>query len=207
MTMAGDDTAPSGASAFNRSVEAVVKVGGSLLANVSQLDTVLEVLARLSRARRLVVVPGGGPFADAVREVDRRLQLPDTAAHWMAVLAMDQYGHLLVARLRGSVLVSRPSEITAAIESGLLPVVAPSRWLREADPLPHSWDVTSDSVAAWIAGALGAARLVLMKADGAQGGELVDAYFHRALPSGVASMIIPADRIEELALALHRRSG
>jgi 5-(aminomethyl)-3-furanmethanol phosphate kinase len=184
-----------------------VKVGGSLLANTAQLDIVLKVLARLSRERRLVVVPGGGPFADAVREIDRRLALSDTAAHWMAVLAMDQYGHLLVARLGGSVLVSRPAEITEAIESGLLPVVAPSRWLREADPLPHSWDVTSDSVAAWIAGALGAARLVLVKAAGAPNNELVDAYFHRALPSGVASVIIPADRIEELALALDRRSG
>jgi len=200
MTMVGDDTATSGAPACN--VDAVVKVGGRLVANAWQLETVLEVLARVSRERRLVVVPGGGPFADAVREVDRRLELPDTAAHWMAVLAMDQYGHLIVSRLRGSVLVSRPSEITAALESRLLPVVAPSRWLREADPLPHSWDVTSDSVAAWIAGALGAARLVLVKAGGAHGSDLVDAYFHRALPSGVASMIIPADRIEELALVV-----
>jgi aspartokinase-like uncharacterized kinase len=206
MTMVGDDTATLVA-ALKQNVEAVVKVGGSLLANTAQLDIVLKVLARLSRERRLVVVPGGGPFADAVREIDRRLALSDTAAHWMAVLAMDQYGHLLVARLGGSVLVSRPAEITEAIESGLLPVVAPSRWLREADPLPHSWDVTSDSVAAWIAGALGAARLVLVKAAGAPNNELVDAYFHRALPSGVASVIIPADRIEELALALDRRSG
>ena len=199
--MVGDDTAMSALPALN--VETVVKVGGSLLGNVSQLDTALAVLARLSRERRLVVVPGGGPFADAVREIDRRLELTPTAAHWMAVLAMDQYGHLLVARLRGSVLVSRPSEIAAAVESRLLPVVAPSCWLREADPLPHSWDVTSDSIAAWIAGALGAPRLVLVKAAGAVAGELVDPYFHRALPSGVASMIIPADRIEELALALH----
>jgi 5-(aminomethyl)-3-furanmethanol phosphate kinase len=201
--MVDDDTASSVAPAFSQNVEAVVKVGGSLLANVSRLDTVLDVLARLSGKRRLVIVPGGGPFADAVRDVDHRIELPHTAAHWMAVLAMDQYGHLLVARLRGGVLVSRPSEITAALQRGRLPVVAPSRWLREADPLPHSWDVTSDSVAAWIAGALGAARLVLVKADGAQGSDLVDAYFHRALPSGVTSMIIPADRIEELALALH----
>lgn len=204
--MAGDDTATSVASALSH-VDAVVKVGGSLLANTRQLDAVLTAVARLSRDRRLVVVPGGGPFAETIRDLDRRLELPDTAAHWMAMLGMDQYGHLLVARLHGSVLVSRPSEITAALENRLLPIVAPSHWLREADPLPHSWDVTSDSIAAWIAGALGAARLVLVKPAGAHGSELVDTYFHRALPSGVASVIIPADRIEQLALVLDPRSG
>jgi len=95
----------------SRTIDAVVKVGGSLLADATQLDAVLDVLAAASRERRLLVVPGGGPFADAVREVDRQVRLPDAAAHWMAVLAMDQYGHVLVARLRGSVLVSQRVEI------------------------------------------------------------------------------------------------
>ena len=50
--------------------------------------------------------------------------------------------------------------------AGRVPVLAPSRWLREADPLPHSWDVTSDSIAAWVAGQAGASTLVLVKAAG-----------------------------------------
>lgn len=180
--------------------DAVVKLGGSLLADTKQLDTVLGVLEAAPMERRLLVVPGGGPFADAVRELDRQIGLPDAAAHWMAVLAMDQYGHVLVARLRGSVLVSGPREIASAFESGLLPVVAPSRWLREADPLPHSWDVTSDSIAAWIAGAVGAARLVLVKR--ALSADAVDPYFSRALPAGVTASIVAADQIEVLEAAL-----
>lgn len=189
-------------SGFNRTVETVVKLGGSLLANTKQLDAVLGAIAVVSRERRLLVVPGGGPFADAVREVDRQVGLPDTAAHWMAVLAMDQYGHVLVSRLRGGVLVSGPHEIAAALGSGLLPVLAPSRWLRDADPLPHSWDVTADSIAAWIASAVGAARLVLVKPAAACGDELVDPYFPRALPSGVTPSIVAADQIEALESAL-----
>jgi 5-(aminomethyl)-3-furanmethanol phosphate kinase len=196
--------APYGVSGLGRTVQTVVKLGGSLLAHTQQLDAVLQTIALVSRERGLLVVPGGGPFADAVREVDRRIGLPDTTAHWMAVLAMDQYGHVVVSRLRGSVMVSVPREVTAALENNLLPVLAPSRWLREVDPLPHSWDVTSDSISAWIAGALGAARLVLVKpnADAVHGVELVDPYFPRALPSRVTSAIVAADQIEALESAL-----
>ena len=160
MTIGASD--PYGVSGFSRTVQTVVKLGGSLLAHTQQLDAVLQTIALVSRERGLLVVPGGGPFADAVREVDRQARLPDTAAHWMAILAMDQYAHVVVSRLRGSVLVSVPREVTGALENNLLPVLAPSRWLREVDPLPHSWDVTSDSISAWVAGALGAARLVLV---------------------------------------------
>ena len=34
---------------------------------------------------------------------------------------------------------------------------------KQASPLPHSWDVTSDTIAAWIAGQLKAQSLVLLK--------------------------------------------
>jgi hypothetical protein len=80
-------------------------------------------------------------------------------------------------------------------------VLAPYRWLRDADPLPHSWDVTSDSIAAWVAGALGARRLVLVKPPGASGDGAVDAYFARVLPAHIAAEIISADRIGDLVPA------
>jgi hypothetical protein len=192
----------SGARAEKRLVETVVKLGGGLLASAEHLDVALAAVGAAARARRLLIVPGGGPFADVVREVDRRLGLSDDAAHWMAVLAMDQHAQLLVARLPRGVLVEDPCEITAALGAGYLPVLAPSRWLRGADPLPHTWDVTSDSIAAWIAGAVGAERLVLLKPPRAAGPELVDPYFVRALPEHVVPMIVPADHIEALRSAL-----
>src|SRR5690606_6777814 len=101
--------------------------------------------------------------------VDARLELSDAAAHWMAVLAMDQHAHLLHGRLPGSTLVDAPADASAALDRGQVPILAPYRWLAAADPLPHSWDVTSDSLAAWIAGAVGASRLVLVKPPGAAG--------------------------------------
>jgi dihydroneopterin aldolase len=121
----------------------------------------------------------------------------------MAILAMDQYAHAIAARAAGSALVVCPSEIVAARDAGRVPVLAPSAWLRAADPLPHSWDVTSDSIAAWIAGRLGARRLVLVKPSGALvSGESVDGYFARARPAGVETTIVAANQIAALRSAL-----
>src|SRR5580692_6690897 len=64
-------------------VDTVVKLGGGLLTTIGHFDAALLTIAAASRAARLLVVPGGGPFADAVRDVDRRLPLSDDAAHWM----------------------------------------------------------------------------------------------------------------------------
>ena len=180
----------------------VVKLGGGVLAHREHFDAALASIGAAARDRRLLVVPGGGPFADAVREVDRRFPLPDDAAHWMAVLAMDQYAHLIAARLAGAVLVAEPREIAAALSAGHVPVLAPSRWLREADPLPHAWTVTSDSIAAWVAGRVGARRLVLIKPPGAPVSELVDSYFTRALLPHVTPFIVSADQGEALRSAL-----
>jgi len=183
-------------------VEIVVKIGGGLLGEAGRLESLLTSLGS-ARAASLVIVPGGGPFADLVREIDRRVSLSESAAHWMAVLAMNQYAELIASRLECSRLVSTAEEVDEAIMSGRVPVLAPYRWLRDADPLPHSWDVTSDSIAAWLAGRLGARRLVLVKPSGATG-SLVDPTFASVIPPGVSVSIVGADAATELLMTLHR---
>jgi len=185
-------------------VDIVIKLGGSLLAHPTQLDAVLTIVGNAAADSGLLIVPGGGPFADTVRQVDRDLGLSDDAAHWMAVLAMDQYAHLIISRLTGSALVEDVAEIGFAIAAAQVPVLAPSRWVREADPLPHTWDVTSDSIAAWIAGTIGAERLVVIKPPGASTCDVVDEYFHRVCPKNVTPLIVPADRTDELRAALSK---
>jgi len=87
-----------------------------------------------------------------------------------------------------------------------VPVLAPSRWLREADPLPHSWDVTSDSIAAWVAGAAGASQLVLVKPRGAQG-NLVDSQFASAVPPQLCTAVLTVDRLERIRALIHEPSA
>ena len=193
-------------SVVSRGVDVVVKVGGGLLACADNLDRVLGVIRERARHRRLLIVPGGGPFADAVRALDKQVHLSDDAAHWTAILAMDQYAHVLVDRLPGSVLVVDRGEIAAAFDTGLIPILAPSRWMRAADPLPHSWDVTSDSIAAWVAGALGAPQA---RADQAvrrlRRTDLVDPYFQRALPARVSPEVVSGGSIRRVSGCLRRR--
>ena len=183
-------------------IDVVVKIGGSLLTHPGHVAPVLQTLDDAAAEARLLIVPGGGPFADAVRDVDRQFGLSQEAAHWMAIMAMDQYAHFLASRLRLASVVWGPAEIAAAQRERALPVLAPSRWLRQADPLPHSWDVTSDSIAAWVAGEVGANRLVLVKPPGV-GPDAVDAYFHHALPPRLGpAAIVGADRTDILRHSL-----
>ena len=188
-------------------VHTIVKVGGGLLGKAGALELVIEALTAFAPRRRLAIVPGGGPFADAVRQMFRRIKIGEDAAHWMAVLGMDQYAHALAARMPNAVLVDAPEAIVAAVNAGRLPIVAPYRWLRGADPLPHSWDVTSDSIAAWIAGQVGARRVVLVKPPGVlrsavDESDLVDPYFSRAISTGIEVAILGAHQNDGLCRVL-----
>jgi aspartokinase-like uncharacterized kinase len=144
-------------------IDAVVKVGGSL-GRGACLPELGTRLVELGRRSRLLVVPGGGVFADTVREQDKKFGLRSGTAHWMAILAMDQYGHLLADLMPGCALVRTLGEARARLagHKGVV-VLLPSEPLRHADALPHSWSVTSDSIAAWLAGQVGARLLVLLK--------------------------------------------
>lgn len=143
-------------------IQAVVKVGGSL-SRGEHLPLLCRRLAEIGQHHPLLLVPGGGPFADTVRALDRRFGLEDSAAHWMAIQAMDQYGWLLADLVPGSKAVTDLAAARALAGAGRVAVLLPYALLRAADPLPHSWDVTSDSIAAWIASMAGAPLLVLLK--------------------------------------------
>lgn len=185
----------------------VVKVGGGLSATPGALDAVATALAENGRRHRLLVVPGGGPFADAVRAFEQRERLSADAAHWMAILAMDQYAHVLAERIAGAALVEEPGALGTALPGAGVAVLAPYRWLRAADVLPHSWGATSDSVAAFVAGALDAARLVLVKpACDSAAPEMVDPCFTSVLPAGLSYRLLGWEHIGELAGILEGES-
>jgi aspartokinase-like uncharacterized kinase len=136
----------------------VVKIGGGLGrgAGDDALRALCTTLGELGERHRLLVVPGGALFADAVREADRRFALPATTSHRMAVLGMEQLGWLLSELIPGAVRSAQPRADARGTT-----VLLPGRLA--LDELPASWQVTSDSIAAWVAGQAGADRLVLVK--------------------------------------------
>jgi len=188
----------------------IVKLGGSL-ASSQHLGPWLDALAH--GAGRVVIVPGGGPFAQAVRAAQDPMRFDDRAAHRMALLAMEQYGCAL-ASLRAALAVAHSAaDIRAYRRAGKLPVWAPSRMVLRAKDVPWSWEVTSDSLAAWLARVLRARLLLLVKsiapldaparaADLAARG-VVDAAFPRFLgASGARAYIAGASEHTAFAAAL-----
>lgn len=142
-------------------MEAVLKVGGSLAEPPASLKKLCEMLASFVEDQRILIVPGGGRFADVVRNFDRTYGLSNSVAHKMAILAMDQFG-LFLSDITPNSYVSYSLEKAKNPPRGTLPIFLPSRFIFRRDPLEHSWDVTSDSIAAYIAGALRARKLVLV---------------------------------------------
>ena len=143
--------------------QVVIKVGGSL-SKLGVLPDLCREIGRLAARYDLLIVPGGGEFADLVRKYYSEFSLSETVAHWMAILAMDQYGMLLGELTSNSLLVREIFSVNELeLYSGRLLILLPFNWLFQADPLPHSWTVTSDSIAAWVAGELKAQCLVLLK--------------------------------------------
>ena len=139
----------------------VVKIGGSLDRDPLLRDW-LQMLLDAGRGQ-VVVVAGGGAFADLVRQHQAHWQFDDLAAHNMAVLAMMQSTTMMKALAPGLVLAATPAAAARALRGQHVVLWWPRRWLRRApDALTH-WGATSDSLAATLAASLDADRLVLVK--------------------------------------------
>jgi len=141
----------------------VIKLGGSLLGS-PELKGWLDVLARNGDGQ-IVIVPGGGILADAVHESQQLSGVSDLVAHRMAVMAMDQYG-ILLAGLNGN-LVTAASDLEIAERGWQHKVVVwlPSAMVIADESIPTNWEVTSDSLAAWLAHKLNAEHLILVKSE------------------------------------------
>ena len=139
----------------------VIKVGGSL----ARSDAAARLLRALAERRisDLLIVPGGGEFADSVRTAQARQALSDAAAHHMALLAMHMLAIALADLAPACVLAEGPEQFDAAWRSGNTPVWLPASMVLASADIPASWDVTSDSLAAWLAGQVDAKHLVLVK--------------------------------------------
>ncbi len=138
----------------------IIKLGGSH-AGSPQLREIATAVAAAQRAG--VIVPGGGPFADAVRVAQDAIGLDDRAAHRMALLAMCQFGEAVASFDPRFVPASNIAHIREALAANTVPVWTPWPMTDGLDAVPASWDITSDSLAAWLGGRLGAARLLLLK--------------------------------------------
>ena len=168
----------------------VIKIGGSLIKSARELVRVLHRYAS-AEEERILVVPGGGVFADAVRTASDTYGISDEAAHWMAVLAMDQYGHYLADGTKASLVTDIGEESIRAGVSVLLVYDLLKRsdsgegsreGSGEGSGIEHTWNATSDTIAGWVASRLGAVFIKATDVDGIlQDGALVSEITAREL--------------------------
>lgn len=138
----------------------ILKLGGSLL-ECGGLTSVLDIVAK--RNRPLIVVPGGGKFADQIRQAQTQSGFDDASAHRLALFAMHQMANVICTRSPHFAPAATKEEIGIAGVNGLVPVWLPSTMAGADETIPKSWDMTSDSLAAWLAAKTGAREVALVK--------------------------------------------
>ncbi len=167
-----------------------MKIGGSLLKYPKELSQICNLLMDMADEVDLIIVPGGGVFADTVRDVYARLKLPEDIAHQMAILAMDQYSILIHSLFQGaSQIIENIKDSSKCFEEHRIAILQASKIMNNDNQLPKSWSVTSDSIAAFMAHLIGAESLILIKAiDGLtdqESGKLLDRVSVNSLDSDV----------------------
>ena len=148
----------------------VVKIGGSLIREAPELidrlikefgsgnSKVIEkdrnscdegylIPFSLYREEECLLMPSGQRM--------KEFSLGDDAAHWMAILGMEQYAFYLRDK-SSAVATDSITDISQGVS-----ILFPYKLLKTEDPLPHTWDVTSDTIAAWVAKQTGAGLLRL----------------------------------------------
>ncbi len=146
----------------------IVKVGGSLFDLPDLADRLRQWLSRQSPAHH-VLLAGGGSLVDEVRRWHALRPLEEAAAHWMCIDLLTVSAHLLHARLPEIPLIEDDRLLCQRVGERDCTIFVPATWMRHCEPklpgtpLPQTWEVTSDSIAARLAIVLGAGELVLMK--------------------------------------------
>ena len=142
----------------------VIKFGGSICRN-SNLHRWIAALSQWSRDKRVVIVPGGGEFADNVRRLEGSMELGDKAAHELALDAMRRVGQKMMsagfAELR-FLCLPKLKEISSGYSTGCSLWVPTWQEYRHSG-MPETWSVTSDSISLWLACELEVAELILLK--------------------------------------------
>src|ERR1700722_2168263 len=178
----------------------VVKVGGSLY-DWPPLGARLQQYLATIRGRSVVLVPGGGPFANVIRSLDQAHQLGEEPAHWLALHSLNLAARFLEQLLPGAKVIEGLLAARNFWMVDHVSILDTFRFARSDESrlnhLPHSWSATSDSFAARVAIVAGAERLILLKStpptgqdwDAAARSGVVDALF----PSTIAEATFPVE--------------
>ena len=141
-------------------VKQVVKIGGSLFP-----DYAIDLADKLKNTSSVIIL-GGGEFANLIRKYDAEQEFSDEANHWTAIDCMDIIAKLVNDKVESTKLAYSIDEINQISDEGFTPIFLVSEFLKVEDPFECSWDVTSDSIAAYVAHLLNANLLIVTDVNG-----------------------------------------
>jgi aspartokinase-like uncharacterized kinase len=140
------------------------KIGGKILEDLKALKSTMSQLTQLLEKgilQRIIIIPGGGTFANFIRKIYSELKFNDELAHWMSIISMNYNGIELSKKYPNLKVIENFRELKKK-EEGFY-IFLPYQFLKENDVLPHNWEVTSDSIALFLAGKLGLSECFLIK--------------------------------------------
>ncbi len=140
----------------------VIKLGGSL-ASSDHLTGWLDAIVARAKETPVVIVPGGGMFADHVRQQQQQTGFDNHTAHRLALLAMCQMGYYLRERCPALLPVPHSDKLFSHLDEHRPLLWLPLQLLDDEDAMPASWDYTADSIALWLSGRLADSELILVK--------------------------------------------
>ena len=143
---------------------ALFKIGGKILEDLENLDSTISQLEQLyneNLIEKIILIPGGGTLANFIRKVYRKLKFTEELAHWMGIVSMNYNGLELNKKFPKFEITEDFTRLKKLDKS--LSIFLPYEFLKENDKLPHSWDVTSDSISLFIANELGLNECFLIK--------------------------------------------
>lgn len=142
----------------------IVKIGGKILENKENLASTISQFKHICEnniVQKIILIPGGGTYANFVRKLDKKISIGDELSHWMAIFAMNYNGIRINQEYLQLTCFTNLNELKKSKEK--IAIFLPYDFLYQLDELPHSWSVTSDSIAVYIAHQLGLKDCFLIK--------------------------------------------
>lgn len=141
-------------------IKQVVKIGGSLFP-----DYAINLAEKLKNTGSVIIL-GGGEFANLIRKYDDDINFSEETNHWTAIDCMDIIAKLVNDKVDSTKLAYSIEEVNAISDEGFTPIFVVSEFLKREDLFECSWDVTSDSIAAYVSHILNANLLIVTNVNG-----------------------------------------
>jgi len=143
---------------------AIFKIGGKILENFDNLNSTISQLRQLYKKKlifNIILIPGGGSFANFIRNAHSELKFTEELAHWMGIISMN-YNGLELNKQFPKLEVTEDFNRLKNLKKNFC-LFLPFQFLKDNDKLPHSWDTTSDSITLFLAKELGLNECFLIK--------------------------------------------